>query len=452
VAAATSVSSSPAAAREVEAEDSPLLTSSLEEEPCIASVTNGFIHENGTSAADNQSAAREARAQAILDLPRQETSCLAGLRPCLDWLQLPLRRRHRPPLLEEPPVFEPVEEEAAVPAVDSGAYVREAQSQQAYDESRSVYERHVAESVWRPTLCLYDASPDPPAETGEERRKMRRAYHMPLNALKESRIDNANFEGSFLFIHRDAEEGDVEGDNLTSPYQWHFAGKSRRWEARVQGRFRQKPTGTLYTGCVLEDFDYSVHNSWAASMLAAAVVPLMEAVVGERFYFSWGTRGEAAETPDGELGSIVTCLAGVDQVIVCPAGETPAPLHTDISGLGLCRNAMSSRDYHTAVQTVADNINTEDTYTFCVWGCSKYIDVLRSSFIGIMGMGSFSYASFLDEWPAHFILYSLDEDESDPRHLERRKKYFVDVMVWGSGQDMPSMPWRYRFLDQRKSH
>eukprot|EP00449_Zooxanthella_nutricula_P060157 CAMPEP_0198558756 /NCGR_PEP_ID=MMETSP1462-20131121/91087_1 /TAXON_ID=1333877 /ORGANISM="Brandtodinium nutriculum, Strain RCC3387" /LENGTH=94 /DNA_ID=CAMNT_0044289587 /DNA_START=1 /DNA_END=282 /DNA_ORIENTATION=+ len=94
-------------------------------------------------------------------------------------------------------------------------------------------------------------------------------------------------------------------------------------------------------------------------MLAAAVIPLMEAVVGERFYFSWGTRGEEAEKADAELGTIVTCLAGVDQVIVTPPHERVADLSGDITGLGICRNAMSSSAYRDAIQRVHDEINTE---------------------------------------------------------------------------------------------
>lgn len=327
-------------------------------------------------------------------------------------------------------------------------YVREIPTAANYKESSAATRRHAEEAEWSTTVLLYDASPDPPASTGAARERLRRAYHMPVNSERASRIDNSSFSGSFLFLHREP-EADLNTSGKRSPYEWHFAGKTRRWEARVQGRFRRKPVGTLYTGCVLEDFNYETPQSWAASMLSAAVVPLMEAVVGERFYFAWGTRGPAADTENAELGTIVTCLAGVDQVIVCPRGEQPVEIHEDISELGFRRNAMSSSEYHAAVQRVVDEIDLEKTYTFCVWGCSRYIDVLRSSFAGIMGLGSMSYGSYIDEWPAHFILYSLEDDPEDPTHLERKKRYFIDVMVWSSNMHMPRLPSRYRFLDQK---
>lgn len=372
------------------------------------------------------------------------SGCAAGLGPALRgcW---PKRQSKRPP--ERATKLAKMDEWQA-DGVFADDYIREFPDAENYRESCSATQRHAEEAEWSPTVQLYDASPDPPASTGATRERLRRAYHMPVNSARASRIENSNFSGSFLFLHREP-EADLNPLGKKSPYEWHFTGKTRRWEARVQGKFRRKPIGTLYTGCVLEDFNYETPQSWAASMLSAAVVPLMEAVVGERFYFAWGTRGPEANTVNGELGTIVTCLAGVDQVIVCPPGEQPVEIHEDISELGLRRNAMSSPAYHAAIQKVVDEIDLDSTYTFCVWGCSRYIDVLRSAFVGIMGLGSMSYASFIDEWPAHFILYSLEDDPDDPRHLERKKRYFIDVMVWSSNMSMPRLPSRYRFLDQK---
>lgn len=329
---------------------------------------------------------------------------------------------------------------------DEGSCARQRED---YQESCATAQRHRKEAGWSPAVLLYDASADPPAETGAERqRRMRRAYQIPCNSPQASRVENENFEGSFLFLHREP-SAELNPSGTASPHAAYFANKSRRWEARLQGKFRRRPAGTLYVGCVLEDFDYSTDNSWAAHMLAAAVVPLMEAVIGERFYFSWGTRGRAAEEANAELGAMVTCLTGLDQVVVTPAAEAPPDLHGDLSGLGMCRSAMTAAEYRIAVQSAADEINTEDTYTLCLWGVSRHLDVLRSSFADIPLLGSFSYASFIDDWPAHFVLYSLEENDTDPRHLERRKDYFVDVMVYSSAMSVPTLPWRYRLLDQQ---
>jgi len=365
--------------------------------------------------------------------PRPQASCCSSCMPFFS-----RSRRPPPPAEAAVPTPQPAALEQTMPRVLN----------EAEERSRSRLEEHVRKSLWHPTVLLYDASPDPPPLHSAER-KPRRAHHLPLNSRRPCQINNEHFVGSFLFLHRLPDSGSENLQDVESPYEWHFEKKTRRWEARVQGRFRQIPTGRLWTGCVLEDFDYSTEQSWAASTLATAVVPLMEAVVGERFYFSWGTRGEAADEPDAELATIVTNLAGTDQVIHTPSSEPVPGIDSDISKLGLRRNAMSASDYRQAVQGVVDSINTTDTYTFCVWGCSRYIDVMSSSFT-TPALGSWSYAGFLDEWPAHFILYGLDDSESDPRHLERKKKYYVDVMVWSSDMDLPKLPQRYCFEDERQ--
>lgn len=371
-------------------------------------------------------------------------ACTSGLKSSVQWALSSARGLWRRL------VFGELQQPIDTPKLSRQVTDDEVELEDASERSRIKMQQHQDTADWSPTVLLYDASQDPPPEMPCDRRKLRRAYYMPLNGAQPALIENENFSGSFLFLHR-AVEADRNGNAAKeSPYQWHFAKKTRRWEARVQGRFLNLPKGELFTGCVLEDFDYSLPQSWSASMLAYAVVPLMEAVMGETFYFSWGERGKAAEQADAELATIVTWLSGVDQVIVTPADETPPEISSDITNMGLRRNTMSGASYHREVQQVVREIDTEKTYTFCVWGCSRYIDVFNSAFDGVMGLGSISYAGFLDEWPAHFVLYSVEgATVEDPRHLERRKRYFVDVMVWSSQMALPKLPSRYNFCDQR---
>jgi len=276
----------------------------------------------------------------------------------------------------------------------------------------------------------------------------RRAYQVPINGRLPVVIDNDHFAGHFLMLHRTPVPEDDGAIPQGSPYQHFFKGRSRRWEVRVQGRFKKKPH-ELYTGCILEDFDYTMEHSWSVSALAVAVVPLMEAVMGQRFYFSWGTRGEHVDAETAELATMVTSLSGLDQIIVSTPDQVAPGIQEDIAGLGFCRNAMPSNAFRSAAQDIGKSISLENTYTFCVWGCSPYIDCLKSSFNGLFGLGSVSYEGFLDEWPAHFVLYGLEEDANDPRHLERRKTYYIDMMVWGSEMQVTQLPRRYAFKDER---
>eukprot|EP00747_Dinoflagellata_sp_TGD_P073165 gnl/TRDRNA2_/TRDRNA2_157780_c1_seq1.p1 gnl/TRDRNA2_/TRDRNA2_157780_c1~~gnl/TRDRNA2_/TRDRNA2_157780_c1_seq1.p1 ORF type:complete len:238 (+),score=27.44 gnl/TRDRNA2_/TRDRNA2_157780_c1_seq1:23-715(+) len=110
---------------------------------------------------------------------------------------------------------------------------------------------------------------------------------------------------------------------------------------------------------------------------------------------------------------------------------------------------MSKEEYTDAVQRISGGLNTEDTYTLCFWGCSRYVDACNGVFTGLLPLGmTISFESFLEEWPCHFVLYTLDSDSGDPRHLERRKTYFVDVMFWSSQMQCPELLPRYIFRDE----
>eukprot|EP00401_Gymnodinium_catenatum_P014294 CAMPEP_0117507422 /NCGR_PEP_ID=MMETSP0784-20121206/26414_1 /TAXON_ID=39447 /ORGANISM="" /LENGTH=508 /DNA_ID=CAMNT_0005302923 /DNA_START=104 /DNA_END=1630 /DNA_ORIENTATION=+ len=316
------------------------------------------------------------------------------------------------------------------------------------EQSRAAMERHLSEVADHPTVLMYDASSSNPATccSSSGVPTARDAYLCPLNATRASRIENESFEGSFVFIYCSGE--DNQAAKARNPYQSYFDNKTRRWEARLQGKFRKRPVGALYAGCCLQDFDYSIDYSWAAAMLASAVLPVFEAVTGERFYFSWGARGKAAEEVDSEVGTVVTGATGFDQVIVTPADETPPDIRGEISQFGVRRNAMGTSTYRSIIHRIVEELNTESTYTFCIWGCSRYIDVKKSAFVNLIP-GAWSYAGLLDQWPAHFVFYALENDDADPRHLERRKKYFMDFMVWSSDMSTPLLPLRYNFKDAR---
>ena len=53
---------------------------------------------------------------------------------------------------------------------------------------------------------------------------------------------NDHFVGRLVMMHRQTK------DAAPTPYEDYFAGKTRRWELRLQGRFRRKPTGKLFAG------------------------------------------------------------------------------------------------------------------------------------------------------------------------------------------------------------
>lgn len=315
-------------------------------------------------------------------------------------------------------------------------------------EARRTLERHEQEAMWSPTVMLYDVSMDPPrvpsSPSNGSSPSRRRAYHSHLNTRTPTPIENEHFQGSFLFMHRADEEMSEE----SFPYASYFAKKTRRWELRIQGRFRRRPKGKLYAGMVLEDFDYSLQQSWSSTILANVATPIIQSVLGQAIYFSWGDRCEDSARPDAELASMVADLTGFDQVITTEPGEQPPDMTGDIDHLGYRRNGMRMEEYREVLERITNDFNTEDVYTLCFWGISRFVDVITGALLGINPLGSLSINSFLEEWPAHMVMYFLeDAEDDDPRHLERRKSYCVDIMFWSTSMLCPQIASRYTFFD-----
>mmetsp|Transcript_14172 Transcript_14172/g.40306 ORF Transcript_14172/g.40306 Transcript_14172/m.40306 type:complete len:318 (-) Transcript_14172:242-1195(-) len=251
----------------------------------------------------------------------------------------------------------------------------------------------------------------------------------------------------------------------------YFATRTRRWEMRIQGRFRSRPTGTLFAGCVLQDFDYSAPLSWLASWLGGLSLAPLERLLGARLHFTFGDRCEAATTPDAELAHIVGELAVFDQIVVTEAGEAPPPICGELEGLGVRRSAAASAAEWSALsQEVSSTIDPEKTYTFCFWSASRFIDLIGEKLVNLIPLfpSVGLRTSILGMWPAHFVLYSLepgleeanatDSNEATVamgdapiqpcRHLEARKRYFVDLMVLNQSLlSNKSLIHRYKFGD-----
>ena len=82
-------------------------------------------------------------------------------------------------------------------------------------------------------LYLYDCSSQPP------KTPRRVASAIPVNSPQATSIESDLFKGQVLAIH---------GGDPSSPYADYFAGKSRRWEFRVQGCFKMPLPGKLFVG------------------------------------------------------------------------------------------------------------------------------------------------------------------------------------------------------------
>mmetsp|Transcript_65136 Transcript_65136/g.187446 ORF Transcript_65136/g.187446 Transcript_65136/m.187446 type:complete len:350 (+) Transcript_65136:271-1320(+) len=336
--------------------------------------------------------------------------------------------------------------------------------------------RHFADTDWSPPMVLYETSVDPPSSlppspscssnAGEStrRRRRRRAYRVPVNGMGMERIDNDHFVGKVVVLHRPPAPG------LNCAHASYFETRTRRWEMRMQGRFRKQPVGRLYAGCVLHDFDYSEPLSWFSAWLGGLSLAPLERLLGAKLHFTFGDRGDdVAGAVGAELAHIVGELAVFDQIIVTPPGEA-APLITgELEGLGIRRSAAaSSAEWSAETKEIAANIHLGSTYTFCFWSASRFIDLLGERLVNLIPlMPSIGLrTSILGYWPAHFVFYALDEGDGeakavgDPaaettavprtRHLESSKEYLVDMMIVNESLlSNASLIRKYDFRDAR---
>ena len=283
-------------------------------------------------------------------------------------------------------------------------------------------------------------------ERGAQRKRV--AYRIPRNSTTPHTIDNENFVGQVIALHRPT--ADV-GSHHADPYAWHFEGKARIWEFRLQGRLKTIPKGRCFVGITFEEFDYSVLPNAPARLMASAGLPLLRRAVGQEIAFSWGSRENAAQADDPEKMRIVCEWTGWDQVIVTPAGQAPPALSSDITSLGLRRNMdISSEKYRELVAEIMGSLDTESTYTFCFWGASRFADLINWNLKSLLPLGkTVSLSTVLGNYVPHLVLYGLDDRDSESdRHVASRKTRYFEMMMWSTlveGEVKPGLDELYDF-------
>merc|ERR1719443_986908 len=94
-------------------------------------------------------------------------------------------------------------------------------------------------------------------------------------------------------------------------------------------------------------------------------------------------------------------------------------------------------------------IDTEKTYTLSFWGISQMIDGLKWEVKA--GITNTSIAHFLADWPVHVVMYELERDEECRngvrKHLESKKRFYFDFLIWSSSIPAVGLPMRYDIMD-----
>lgn len=311
--------------------------------------------------------------------------------------------------------------------------------------------RHRSLYAFEPGLMAYHVGcdgplPHPDDEPAKGAAKLPRATHVPPNTPVPVPFDSPLFSGKILFINR---QRYAEKTGLGYPYKWHFQGRKRQWEYRIQGRFKRVPQGPLFVGFLPRGCDRKAPVTWQMKMLKKAGMNLHN----YKSYVSFGDRGASAG-PDSEVGHLVADMTAWDQIIVTPQGSSPPDITGAVGGLGLVRKEMGLERYRREVaEKVLKNLNTRDVYTFQFWGVSQIVDTLGWKF-KFGRLPAVDMRTCFGDWPLHAVMYELDPElvaasnfAQDGKHLESLKRYYLDFMFWGSPAECGEVKNMYAFLD-----
>jgi len=231
----------------------------------------------------------------------------------------------------------------------------------------------------------------------------------------------------FLVLHRPTHDPKKEarGDY---PYSWHFAGRKRLWEVRVQVRLKQKPDGPIFFG--LEMCHVPGHKkSRAVQQTQRLVLAAIRAAIGKEFYQTPGEDpGDGLK--EAEPPTFVMPMWALDQFHISEIGEEP-DLAGDLNQVGM-RRTEGMKNYIKAMGELVENFSTDKVYTFCFWGISQAIDVINWELRGVVPGIRMDANKLCGVSPLYVVAYILPPaaDKEETRHLISRKKYFFKVALW----------------------
>lgn len=238
--------------------------------------------------------------------------------------------------------------------------------------------------------------------------------------------ENDNCELKVLTMHRPThiKSAEVMGDY---PFSWHFKGRKRLWEIRVQCRFKRPPKGTPLFG--IEAMDY-VPSSAAGRMVMKMLIGMVKAVAGSDIYKS---SGDDPAATDGEVEppTFAMPLWACDQLIVSQRGEEP-DLTGSLEGLGILRSD-GVKAYMKELSEKLLEASPDKVYTFGIWGISRFLDCISWEVCNVVPGRRIPFDSLGGTTPMNIVCYELDEEMCTPqdrRHLRSRKNYFFSVALW----------------------
>jgi hypothetical protein len=243
--------------------------------------------------------------------------------------------------------------------------------------------------------------------------------------LEPWNFENDYAKGKYLYFHPSTGSGD------NSVYDTYFKGKKRKWELRLQMKFKDvpPPDAELFFGIELEEY---MHMSAATrNVVKAAVAAIKQAVGG--VYQTYGDDPSCKGEQERPMCTLP--LWAFDQIVVTPQGQDPPALNDiNFPDMGSKRYNRIG-EYCKELDALRQNLDSESTYTFAFWGNSRFLDVINWQLVGIPLLTPLAFDKLAKKPPVYAVLYQLVEDKentSKGRHIASRQKYFFKAAIWSS--------------------
>jgi hypothetical protein len=230
-------------------------------------------------------------------------------------------------------------------------------------------------------------------------------------------------------MHRPTHEPSREATG-DYPFAWHLLGRKRLWEIRMQIRFKRIPTGRMYFGCTLGHY---IPVSAASRQVSKTLANICTKIIGDVY----NSPGDDPSTIVGEAEppTFVMPLWAFDQFIVSESGDEP-DLLGNLENLGY-RRTDGLREYVSAMKDVTENLSTEKVYTLCSYGVSQFIDCIRWETCSVFPWLRTDMRNMCGKSPIYVSLYELPKEDGfgeDRRHLQSRKRTYVEVAMWSENK------------------
>jgi len=237
----------------------------------------------------------------------------------------------------------------------------------------------------------------------------------PLNAQTPVPIESDLFVGRLLIVCRPATD-----PAKSDPY-WNeriFSKKKRRVVMQLQGKFKYKPTGTVFAGMEISD---PMKLGLIANGLCNLILKLVKSF-NPALHYSFGSKDENAHI-------CFPASTFFETLIATPPGETP-PAMGGIDFEGESSEAAAARK---AYKTKID-YNTEDTYSMSFH--SMYVDFPTWSIVSTPLGRDVSLQTFWGNSFARIVLYEVDKDRSETKpHLITSIKYILGAQLTSLGEN-----------------